>query len=137
MIHMIIGQMPGWLQVWKEIELAVKPRLVLLQTRRSVRQRPITPPLTAGSGANYGGGSDRVRRGRRSGGREGVSGGRRVGGEGGGRRRERTRLSLILFLRCFLSVPCPLFSVFCTPRCLAKTVVSVAVCCLKEVQGVS
>lgn len=37
MLHMIVGQLPGWLQVWREVELAVKPRMVVLQTRRSVR----------------------------------------------------------------------------------------------------
>ncbi|CAM9333451.1 unnamed protein product [Ectocarpus sp. 4 AP-2014] len=39
MLHMIITQTPGWLQVWREIELMVKPRMALLQTRRSVRHR--------------------------------------------------------------------------------------------------
>lgn len=50
MLHMIIGQVPGWLQVWREVELFVKPRMSLLQTRRSVRQRPVTPPLGTGNG---------------------------------------------------------------------------------------
>ena len=55
MLHMIIGQVPGWLQVWREIEMSVKPRLAVLQTRRSVRQR--SQPVAAG----VGNGGQRVR----------------------------------------------------------------------------
>lgn len=78
MLHMIIGQVPGWLQAWREIELSVKPRLALLQTRRSVRQQ-----RTPSSSSLGGGGVDghRVRRVRV----EVKCNGRRDGGEREGR----------------------------------------------------
>ncbi|CAN0520209.1 unnamed protein product, partial [Ectocarpus sp. 12 AP-2014] len=50
MLHMIITQTPGWLQVWREIELTVKPRMALLQTRRSVRNRRGSALSSRGSG---------------------------------------------------------------------------------------
>ncbi|CAB1100395.1 unnamed protein product [Ectocarpus sp. CCAP 1310/34] len=52
MLHMIVTQTPGWLQVWKEIELTVKPRMALLQTRRSVRQRRGSALSSRGSGVS-------------------------------------------------------------------------------------
>lgn len=52
MLHMIISQVPGWLQAWREIELSVKPRLALLQTRRSVRQQRTSSSSTMGGGAD-------------------------------------------------------------------------------------
>ncbi|CAM9783591.1 unnamed protein product, partial [Scytosiphon promiscuus] len=48
LLHMMVGQTPGWLQVWREIETSVKPRLTLLQTRRSVRQQRGSPPSPHG-----------------------------------------------------------------------------------------
>ena len=48
MLHMIISQVPGWLQAWREIELSVKPRLALLQTRRSVRRTPSSSSMGGG-----------------------------------------------------------------------------------------
>lgn len=55
LLHMMVGQTPGWLQVWREIELSVKPRLTLLQTRRSVRQQRGAPSSPRGSrGVRYG-----------------------------------------------------------------------------------
>ena len=48
MLHMITSQVPGWLQAWREIELSVKPRLALLQTRRSVRRTPSSSSMSGG-----------------------------------------------------------------------------------------
>ncbi|CAM9398445.1 unnamed protein product, partial [Sphacelaria rigidula] len=49
LLHMITGQVPGWLMVWREVELAVKPRMVVLQTRRSVRRTSNSPPVRVNS----------------------------------------------------------------------------------------
>lgn len=46
MLHMVTSQLPGWLQVWREVETSIKPRLTVLQCRRSVRQRAATPRVT-------------------------------------------------------------------------------------------
>lgn len=54
MLHMIVGQTPGWLQAWREIEVFVKPLLALLQTRRSVRQRPAGRTLSLAQGGVFG-----------------------------------------------------------------------------------